>query len=139
MPLDWAATQTNLGNALRTLGERESGTALLEEAVTAFRGALEERTRKRVPLMWAQTQEKLALVHLAYFQKIREPHHLDEALEDVGGALEEYRKAKAAFYIARAERVRARTLATKRTMNDPQDKRQVKREASSHMQDRMRR
>ena len=43
MPLDWATTQNNLGNALRTLGEREAGTARLEEAVAAYRAALEER------------------------------------------------------------------------------------------------
>ena len=48
--LDWARTQNNLGNALRTLGERESGTARLEEAVAAYRAALKERTRDRVPL-----------------------------------------------------------------------------------------
>ena len=35
-------TQNNLGNALWTLGERESGTARLEEAVAAYRAALEE-------------------------------------------------------------------------------------------------
>ena len=29
VPLDWAQTQNNLGNALETLGERESGTAHL--------------------------------------------------------------------------------------------------------------
>jgi hypothetical protein len=45
---DWATTQNNLGGALETLGERESGTARLEEAVTAYRAALEERTRERV-------------------------------------------------------------------------------------------
>ena len=59
MPLDWAMTQNNLGNALRTLGERESGTARLEEAVAAYRAALEERTRERVPLDWAMTQNNL--------------------------------------------------------------------------------
>ncbi len=59
MPLDWATTQNNLGNALRTLGERESGTARLEEAVEAYRAALEERTRERVPLDWAMTQNNL--------------------------------------------------------------------------------
>ena len=53
MPLDWAMTQNNLGNALSTLGERESGTARLEEAVAAYRAALEEWTRERVPLDWA--------------------------------------------------------------------------------------
>jgi len=40
VPLDWAATQNNLGNALRTLGARESGTARLEEAVEAYSAAL---------------------------------------------------------------------------------------------------
>ena len=38
-------TQNNLGVALFSLGERESGTARLEEAVAAYRAALEEWTR----------------------------------------------------------------------------------------------
>ena len=59
VPLDWAMTQNNLGNALWTLGERESGTARLEEAVAAYRAALEEWTRERVPLDWATTQNNL--------------------------------------------------------------------------------
>ncbi len=42
VPLQWAMTQNNLGNALVGLGERESGTARLEEAVTAYRAAIEE-------------------------------------------------------------------------------------------------
>ena len=42
VPLDWAMTQNNLGIALQSLGERESGTARLEEAVAAFRAALKE-------------------------------------------------------------------------------------------------
>ena len=58
VPLDWAMTQMNLGTALWTLGERESGTARLEEAVAAYRAALEERTRERVPLDWAMTQNE---------------------------------------------------------------------------------
>jgi hypothetical protein len=40
VPLDWAMTQNNLGNALLTLGERESGTGKLMEAVAAYREAL---------------------------------------------------------------------------------------------------
>jgi hypothetical protein len=47
--LDWATPQNNLGTALPTLKEQESGTARLEEAVAAYRAALEEmRTRGRV-------------------------------------------------------------------------------------------
>ncbi len=41
-PLDWAATENNLGNAPDALGEREGGTARLQEAVAAFRAAQEE-------------------------------------------------------------------------------------------------
>ena len=52
-PLDCATTQHNLGDALRALGEREAGTARLEEAVAAYRAALEERTRELAPLPWA--------------------------------------------------------------------------------------
>jgi tetratricopeptide (TPR) repeat protein len=40
VPLQWARTQNNLGNALATLGAHESGTSRLEEAVAAYRAAL---------------------------------------------------------------------------------------------------
>ena len=44
----------------RRLGERDSGTARLEEAVEAYQLALrEEGTRERVPLDWAATQSNL--------------------------------------------------------------------------------
>ncbi len=59
VPLDWAGTQNNLGTALETLGARESGTARLEQAVAAYRAALQEYTRERVPLDWAATQNNL--------------------------------------------------------------------------------
>ena len=39
-----------------SLGERESGTARLEEAAAAYREALEELTRGRVPAEWAAAQ-----------------------------------------------------------------------------------
>ena len=75
VPLDWAMTQTNLGTALWRLGERESGTARLEQAVAAYRAALEERTRDRVPLQWAMTQNNLGNV-------LKDQARLDEALEE---------------------------------------------------------
>jgi tetratricopeptide (TPR) repeat protein len=39
VPLDWAMTQNNLGNALWTLGARESGTARLKEAKSCIENA----------------------------------------------------------------------------------------------------
>jgi tetratricopeptide (TPR) repeat protein len=61
VPLDWARTQRNLGVALSSLGERESGVAKLQEAVTAYREALKEHTREPLPLDWAMTQNNLAV------------------------------------------------------------------------------
>jgi hypothetical protein len=58
-PLDRAMTQNNLGYAMFRLGERESGTADLQQAVAAYRAALVERTRERAPLDWATTQNNL--------------------------------------------------------------------------------
>jgi hypothetical protein len=103
----------NLGNALQTLGERKGGTARLEEAVAAYREALQERTRARVPLQWAKTQESLAGAYLAFFDKTREPHYLDDALGAVDSALEDYHDANAPFYIEQAERLREKILAAK--------------------------
>ena len=59
MPLDWATTQNNLGIALWRLGERESGTARLDEAVNAFRDALKELTRENAPHYSGITQSNL--------------------------------------------------------------------------------
>src|SRR5262249_27206257 len=61
MPLQWATTQDNLGNALSSLGESKGETAKLEEAIVVYREALEERTRDRVPLSWATTNSNLAI------------------------------------------------------------------------------
>jgi tetratricopeptide (TPR) repeat protein len=47
VPLLWAMTQNNLGNALQKLGERESGTGRLEEAVAAYRAALGSEGHRR--------------------------------------------------------------------------------------------
>jgi Tetratricopeptide repeat len=40
VPLDWAATQNNLGSALSDLGQREPSTQRLEEAVASYEAAL---------------------------------------------------------------------------------------------------
>jgi hypothetical protein len=50
----------NLGNALAKLGSRESGTARLEEAVAAYRAALEEMTRAVAPHWHDIAQQNLA-------------------------------------------------------------------------------
>ena len=58
-PQQWAMARGNLGNALVSLGVRESDSTHLEEAVTAFRDALLECARESVPLQWAAIQNNL--------------------------------------------------------------------------------
>jgi len=82
-------TQKNMGNALQTLGEREPGAARLEEAVTAYRLALEERTRERVPLDWAMTQNNLGNALATLGEREPGAARLEEAVTAYRLALEE--------------------------------------------------
>jgi tetratricopeptide (TPR) repeat protein len=90
IPLDWAATQFNLGNALLELGRRESGTARLEEAIAAYREALKERTRERVPLDWAATQFNLGLALQDLGRRESGTARLEEAIATYREALKEW-------------------------------------------------
>ena len=83
------ATQDNLGNALITRGERESGTARLEEAVAAYREALKERTRERAPLGWAATQNNLGNALLELGRRESDTARLEEAVAACREALKE--------------------------------------------------
>ena len=60
VPLDWAMTQNNLGTALMALGEREHGTKRLEQAVGAYRAALEVFSDEGSSRYRAVTQNNLA-------------------------------------------------------------------------------
>ena len=85
-------TQNNLGIALQTLGEREGGTTRLEEAVAAYRLALEERTRDRVPLGWATTQDNLANALAFLAERTRDRARMAEAISGMRDAAEVYRQ-----------------------------------------------
>ena len=79
VPLQWAATQNNLGVRFQRLGERERGRRELEEAVAAFREALKEFARAGPPLDWEVTQSNLA-VALAILGERENANELDEAI-----------------------------------------------------------
>jgi tetratricopeptide (TPR) repeat protein len=82
--------QDDLGIALATLGERESSTARLEEAVAVLRKALKERTRGRVPLEWAATQNYLGNALLGLGQREGGTARLEEAVLAFREALKEW-------------------------------------------------
>ena len=94
MPLDWAATQNNLGAALTTLGERESGTERLEQAVTTYTEALKEYTRERVPLDWAMTQNNLGAALTTLGERESGTERLEQAVTTYTEALKEYTRER---------------------------------------------
>ncbi|HEX6369473.1 MAG TPA: tetratricopeptide repeat protein [Longimicrobium sp.] len=59
-----------------------------EEAVTAFKAALGERTRERVPLAWAMTQDNLGNVLSGLGELESDTAHLEEAVAAYRRALE---------------------------------------------------
>ncbi|MFZ0887466.1 MAG: tetratricopeptide repeat protein, partial [Candidatus Binataceae bacterium] len=92
--LGWAMTQNSLGSALEKLGEREPGTARLDEAVAAFREALKERTRQRVPLDWAMTQNNLGGALERLGERESGTARLEEAVAAYREALKEYTRER---------------------------------------------
>jgi tetratricopeptide (TPR) repeat protein len=66
LPQDWAMTQNNLGTALADLAGRSEGAqagAYLEQAVAAYRSALQVRTEASFPAGWCRTMRNLALAY----------------------------------------------------------------------------
>ena len=84
-----ARLQLSFGNALQVLGERERGTERLEQAVDAYRAALEEYTRERVPLNWAGTQNNLGTALGALGKRESGTERLEQAVDAFRAALEE--------------------------------------------------
>jgi tetratricopeptide (TPR) repeat protein len=111
MPADWAATQNNLGTVLQALGEREGSLELLNEAIAAFRAALEVRTRADVPILWARTQNNLgnALGELGLRERNQE--RLAESIAAFRAALQVFEEIQASSYIDTARRNLARAEA----------------------------
>jgi tetratricopeptide (TPR) repeat protein len=131
-PLDWAMTQNNLGtalsrlgereslgNALMTLGERESGTARLEEAVAAYRAALEEWTRARVPLDWARTQNDLGNALRTLGERESGTARLEEAVAAYRAALEEWTRARVRHWHDITQRNLARCITLLEQRRNP--------------------
>jgi tetratricopeptide (TPR) repeat protein len=111
VPLQWATTQNNLGVALGSLGERESGTAKLEEAVVAYREALKEQTRERAPLDWARSLGNQGVALMLFAERRRDAAMAKNALSQINMAFETMRDGgdapSAAYYEQQLPRARA--------------------------------
>ena len=91
---DWAQAQNNLGNALLILGERESETARLEQAVVAFRAALQEWTRDQRPLDWAMAEMNLGHALWVLGERESGTARLEEAVTAYRVALQEWTRER---------------------------------------------
>ena len=88
------AALNNLGTALKTLGARDSDPDTLHQAVTAYREALKEHTRERVPLDWAMTQNNLGVALKTLGERDRDPDTLHQAVTAHRAALKEYTRER---------------------------------------------
>ena len=117
--MDWARAQNNLGAALRTLGERQSGEdaiARLKEAISAYQNALEVWTKDSAPMQWAMTQENMAFVYLVratFFDGAQEQTKadLEQAMFHVDAALGVYDPADSPHDHETATALRERILS----------------------------
>jgi hypothetical protein len=92
--LTTSACNTKICQALCSgFGSRERGTARLEEAVAAYRAVLEERTRARVPLQWATTQNNLGTALRTLGARESGAARPEEAVAAYRAALEEETRA----------------------------------------------
>lgn len=84
----WAGLQNNLGNALQALGTRAQDTSNLEDAVTAYRAALEVFTRDASPMNWAVTQNNLGITLRNLGTRAQDTASLQDAVIAYRAALE---------------------------------------------------
>ena len=84
---DWAETQTHLGFALLTLGERGDDQAL-KDALATLRLVLEVRPRDRDPAGWALAQDRLGIALSVLGQQRGDDQALNEAVAAFRAALE---------------------------------------------------
>ena len=92
-PLEWAQTQKELGDALRGQAEEDAVGAesarLRNEAVGAYRRALEVWTREAQPREWAETQFSIGGVQRGLGEQAGE----EESARLLGQAVASYRRA----------------------------------------------
>ncbi len=113
VPRNWAATQANLGNTLRRLGEREKGTAWLEQAVKAYEAALKVLTREQMPRSWAMNVGNQGVAVMLLADRLRDGIKAKVAVQQIEDALRITREGgdypATAYY--EAQLLKARDLA----------------------------
>ena len=98
-PEQRGAIDRSFGHAAAVLGEQSGEKDWLEQAVSAYRTALEVRTRERVPLDWAMTQNNLGNALRALGEREEGTERLAEAVDAYRAALDVFEASEAGYYI----------------------------------------
>ncbi|CAO4191879.1 hypothetical protein LFADAHJC_LOCUS204 [Methylorubrum extorquens] len=106
----WARGQLNLGDTLRRLGERGRSIRYLEEALGAYRLALEEYSREHTPKDWAHAQHNLCVTLSALGKLESGTMRLKEADSACRSALDVYTRVDAPKDWARTQHNLGSTL-----------------------------
>jgi tetratricopeptide (TPR) repeat protein len=96
--------QYQIGGITWRLGEREGSTARLHDAISAYRDALLERTRERLPLDWAMTQNNLGNALWKIGERESGTARLEEAVNAFRNALEEWTQERTSYYYSIVQR-----------------------------------
>jgi tetratricopeptide (TPR) repeat protein len=105
VPLDWAGLQNNLGLALLLLAEREPerGASRLDEAIAAFRKALKQWNRERMPVSWATAQHGHGLALIRLGERKRGVRHLRKAVVALTAAVDVWDAKQDTYNLRRAQ------------------------------------
>jgi tetratricopeptide (TPR) repeat protein len=92
-----------LGMALTVIGEQTGDNPALEDSIAAYRTALEERPRERMPLEWAATQMYLGHALWSLGERESGTARLEEAVAACRAALEEMTRERVPLEWAAAQ------------------------------------
>jgi len=95
-PETLARVRFSLADALELDGEQSGKNEPLAESVELYRKVLDERTRERVPIQWAETQNNLGIALLRLGERESGTARLEEAVAAFREALQENTRARAA-------------------------------------------
>ena len=89
-----AGLEVAFGNAATFIGQQSGDSTWLEKAIDAYRAALQERTRERVPLQWATIQNNLGKTLSILGERERGTACLEEAMAAYRDALKEWTRER---------------------------------------------
>ncbi len=104
-------TKAVLAKAYRIVGDQAGQNSFLKSAIDLYREVLQERTRERVPLEWAGTQNNLGTALTSLGEREAGTARLEEAVAAYRAALQEFTPEDSSYYFYMANENLKKTLS----------------------------